>query len=366
MKSIAQRRSPRIAAHTGLACVIAGTVVVLARAETPADPKNVADAAATTQAEMEPYTETIANTVVTFKMVPIPGGKFMMGSPAGEPGRSEDEGPQHEVQIEPFWMEEHEVTWNEYDIWTFNLDIQRRAFNHEPTTDLDRVADAVTRPSSPYTDMSFGMGKDGYPAISMSQLAAKGYCKWLSAKTGRYYRLPTEAEWEYACRAGSTTAYSFGDDPKKLGEYAWSLENSGDAKHENAYHKVATKRPNAWGLYDMHGNAAEWTLDQHVPDFYQQFAGKSVKEPLAVPTKLYPQVARGGSWLDESDRLRSAARCGSHRDWNEQDPSAPKKTWYLTDAQFLGFRVVRPLHEPSAAEKQKLWDAGSNVDRGDG
>ncbi len=214
------RRAASVRLALALVAALVGTRV--SRAVEYLDPKKVADASATTQAEMKPYTDVIANTLVTFKMVPIPGGKFMMGSPASEAGRGEDEGPPHEVVIEPFWMEEHEVTWGEYEIWMFNLDIQRRAVNSEPTTDLDKAADAVTRPTKPYTDMSFGMGKDGFPAISMTQLAAKTYCKWLSAKTGRYYRLPTEAEWEYACRAGSKTAYSFGDDPMKLDEYAWS------------------------------------------------------------------------------------------------------------------------------------------------
>src|SRR5262249_40320993 len=156
-----------------------------------------------------------------FDMVPIPGGKFVMGSSAGEAGRKEDEGPQHEVEIDPFWMGRCEVTWNEYEIWMFSLDIQRRELAKIAPNEHEKKADAVTRPTNPYTDMTFGMGKEGFPAICMTQLAAKTYCKWLSAKTGRYYRLPTEAEWEYACRAGSTTAYSFGNDPAKLGEYAW-------------------------------------------------------------------------------------------------------------------------------------------------
>jgi formylglycine-generating enzyme required for sulfatase activity len=322
-RALQRRRYRKIAARVGLAFACAGAVVIAARAETPDDPKKVADASATTKAEMKPYTETIANTAVRFKMVPIPGGTFMMGSPVGEAGRSDDEGPQHEVQIEPFWMEEHEVTWNEYENWSLKLDIELRKSNRERVSELDRLADGVTRPTLPYTDMSYGMGKDGYPAISMTQVAAKTYCEWLSHKTGRYYRLPTEAEWEYACRAGSKTAYSFGDDPRKLGEYAWSLENSRNGKPDNGYQKVALKKPNAWGLCDMHGNVAEWTLDQYIPDFYRQFAGKTAAGPLAVPTKLYPRAVRGGSFLDEADRLRSAARRGSNRDWKEQDPEIP-------------------------------------------
>jgi formylglycine-generating enzyme required for sulfatase activity len=288
-------------------------------------------------------------------MVPIPGGKFVMGSPDGEASRKEDEGPQHEVEIEPFWMGKCEVTWDEYEVWMFNLDIQRRELNKVEATDREKQADAVTRPTKPYTDMTFGMGKEGYPAICMTQLAAKTYCKWLSAKTGRYYRLPTEAEWEYACRADTKTAYSFGDESDKLAEYAWNFDNS-----EEKYHKVGGKKPNLWGLHDMHGNVAEWTLDQYIPDYYQQFAGKIVKEPLAIPTRLYPQAVRGGSWDDDPEALRSAARRGSHKDWKQQDPQLPQSIWYFTDALFLGFRVVRPLVEPSDAEKAKIWDAGSS------
>ncbi len=320
--------------------------------KTPAEVKN---ATAKTQGEMKPYTEVIANGDVTFEMVPIPGGRFLMGSPDTEADRKEDEGPQHEVEIEPFWMGKCEVTWNEYEIWMFSLDIQRRELNKVAASELEKQADAVTRPTKPYTDMTFGMGKEGFPAICMTQLAAKTYCKWLSAKTGRYYRLPTEAEWEYAARAGSKTAYHFGDDPAQLGEYAWYFDNS-----EDKYHKVGVKKPNPWGLYDMHGNVAEWTLDQYIPDFYKQFAGKSSKNPWAIPTKLYPQATRGGSWDGDPSGLRSSARVGSNRDWKQQDPQLPQSIWYFTDALFLGFRVVRPLHEPSEAEKTKIWNAGAD------
>ncbi len=313
----------------------------------------VAGADAQTPEEMKPYTEVIVNGDVTFDVVPIPGGTFMMGSPDDEEGRNDDEGPQHEVEIKPFWMGKCEVTWNEYELWMFNLDIQRRELNKVEPTEREKLADAYTRPTKPYTDMTFGMGKEGFPAICMTQHAAKNYCRWLSAKTGRYYRLPTEAEWEYACRAGSQSAYSFGDDVDELDEYAWYFDNS-----EDKYHKVGLKKPNAWGLHDMHGNVAEWTLDQYVPNFYEQFAGKVTLNPWIVPTKLWPMSVRGGSWDDDPEALRSAARRGSTKDWKQQDPQLPQSIWYLTDALFLGFRVVRPLEEPSTEEKEKLWDAG--------
>lgn len=329
--------------------------MVAGAADAPKSPADVKNAVAKTQTEMKPYTEVIANGDITFEMVPIPGGKFMKGSPANETGRKEDEGPQHEVEIEPFWMGKCEVTWDEYEIWMFSLDIQRRELNKVAATEREKLADAVTRPTKPYTDMTFGMGKEGFPAICMTQLAAKTYCKWLSVKTGRYYRLPTESEWEYACRAGTKTAYSFGDDPAGLEDYAWHYDNS-----EDAYHKVGVKKPNPWGLHDMHGNVAEWTLDQYIPDYYGPLAGKVTKNPWAVPTRLYPQAVRGGSWDDDPAALRSATRRGSDKDWKQQDPQLPQSIWYFTDALFLGFRVVRPLIEPSDAEKTRIWDAGAN------
>jgi formylglycine-generating enzyme required for sulfatase activity len=322
-------------------------------ADLPKDPRKVEHAEAKTAADMKAYTDVVANTEVTFGMVPIPGGKFVMGSPNGEPSHKADEAPQHEVEISPFWMGKCEVTWDEYDVWTFTLDVQRRQLFRAETTELEKKADAVTRPTKPYVDMSFGMGKNGFPAISMTQLAAKTYCQWLSQKTGRYYRLPTEAEWEYACRAGTTTAYSFGDDPAKLGEYAWYVDNSDDH-----YQKVGKKKPNPWGLYDMHGNVCEWTLDAYVASGYQEFAGKLSVNPLVISKTEYPKAVRGGAWTDDADRLRCAARLGSHKDWKQQDPQLPQSVWYFTDAQFLGFRLVRPLVEPTDEEKATIWDAG--------
>ena len=310
-----------------------------------------ADAASAT--EMRPYTEHIPGTDVSFEMVPIPGGTFLMGSPETEANRSEDEGPQHRVKIDPFWMGKFEVTWDEYEIWNFSLDVQRRQLRGIEPTERDKLADAVTRPTKPYTDMTFGMGKEGYPAICMTQLAAKKYCEWLSAKTGRFYRLPTEAEWEYACRAGTTTAYSFGDDPGRLDEFAWYYDNS-----DGQYQKVGQKKPNPWGLHDMHGNVAEWCLDQYDPAFYAKCAEQPLTDnPLRRPSRLYPRVVRGGSWDDDPELLRSAARRGSTPDWKMQDPQIPQSIWYHTDAIFVGFRVVRPLVEPPAEVKQQLYGA---------
>ncbi len=306
----------------------------------------VKDASAKTEAEMKPYTELISGTDASFRMLPIRGGKFMMGSPSSEPSRNPDEGPQHEVLVEPFWMAATEVTWDEYEIFSFEMDINRRKVSGEKPTALDEIADAVTRPTPPYTDMTFGMGKEGYPAICMTQLAAKKYCEWLSAKTGRFYRLPTEAEWEYACRAGTTTAYSFGDDPADINDYAWSAKNS-----RGQYQKVATKKPNPWGLYDMHGNVAEWTLDGYYDDAYTQIAGKMTKNPLLLPKSLYPRSTRGGGWNAPVEELRSSSRLASHPDWKIQDPQIPQSRWYHTDATFVGFRVIRPLRAPTAAEK---------------
>jgi formylglycine-generating enzyme required for sulfatase activity len=310
-------------------------------------PVPLPESEAAAEEEMKPYTEEIPGTGVKFEMVPIKGGTFKMGSPADEPGRRDCEGPQVEVTIAPFWMGKFEVTWQEYELWGLRLDKQRRQLSGQEPTDRDEIADAITMPTPPYSDMTFGMGKEGYPAICMTQFSAKVYCKWLSAKTGRYYRLPTEAEWEYAARAGTTTAYSFGDDAN-LDDYAWHFDNADDK-----YHRVGQKKPNAWGLHDMHGNVAEWVLDLYDPEGYKRYEGKPVANPFVPATTLLPRVVRGGGWVHDPEDLRSAARLGSHKDWKMQDPQIPQSVWYLTDADFVGFRVVRPLRVPTAEEARK-------------
>jgi formylglycine-generating enzyme required for sulfatase activity len=303
-----------------------------------------------TAAEMKPYKEIILDSDAEFEMLPIPGGKFLMGSPDSEEKRGDDEGPQHEVELSPFWMGKHEVTWDEYEVFMFQLDVARRKIDNREPTAADKAADASSKPTKPYTDMTFGMGKEKFPVICMTQYSAMKYCEWLSKKTGRYYRLPTEAEWEYACRAGTKTAYSFGDDASKLDDYAWHYENS-----DGKYHEVGTKKPNPWGLFDMHGNVGEWTFDQYDEGFY---AKSPSKNPLNPPKIVEPCVVRGGSWDDDPELLRSAARVASTVDWKQQDPQIPQSIWYYTDALFVGFRVVRPLEEPSAEEKEKTWKHG--------
>ena len=307
-------------------------------------------AEAKTAGEMKKYTEKLVGTEVEFDMVPIPGGEFVMGSPDNEAGRNDDEGPQHKMKIAPFWMGKCEVTWDEYEIFNFSLDVKIRNAKKLPYSDREKIADAVTKPTKPYTDMTFGKGKEGNPAICMTGLAAKTYCEWLSAKTGRFYRLPTEAEWEYACRAGTKTAYSWGDDPGQIGEHAWYIENS-DEKPQ----KVGKKKPNPWGLYDMHGNVCEWCIDQYFADAYK----KHGENPFFVVTKEYPQVVRGGSWESDAVACRSAVREKSNPEWKVQDPQLPKSRWYHTDALFVGFRVVRPL----AGEDIKLPPTEPNKDR---
>ncbi|GAB4021003.1 formylglycine-generating enzyme family protein [Spirosoma koreense] len=303
---------------------------------------------AQTTTDFKSYTQVVPGSDQTYAMVAIPGGKFLMGSPATEKGHKADEGPQHSVTIEPFYMGTYEVTWDLYDLFAFtNMEKEMAAKYTQSDANLSKT-DATTRPSPPYVDMSFGMGRAGYPAINMTQYAAIKFCAWLYAKTGVFYRLPTEAEWEYACRGNdknATLAYSFGSDVKKLGEYAVFKGNS-----DGGYKKVGTKKPNSFGLYDMHGNVMEWTQDQYIDDYYKQVASGKVKEPYPPTKTLYPNTARGGSWDDDPDVLRSAARTPSAPAWKVLDPQSPKSDWWLTSASFVGFRIVRPAKTPSADE----------------
>ena len=311
------------------------------------------------EAKMKPFTDKVPNSLVSFEMVPIRGGAFLMGSPAGEKGRKENEGPQRRVKVSPFWMGKHEVTWDEY----------AKFMDHEIDIKLAKGSagyfrDAVAKPTRPYVNMDFGMGTGRHPAVCMSQHGANKYCEWLSAKTGHFYRLPTEAEWEYAARAGTTTAYSWGDknDRTTLSKYTWHQDNVLDPiTFDTGYRKVGLKKPNPWGLHDIHGNVFEWVLDGGAP--YQPAKGVIV-DPWVRGTKPYPHVARGGSFHPNhpTSTLRSAARIFSNPSWKQQDPQLPKSIWYLTDATFLGMRLVRPLKIPSREEMKACWNNGVEYD----
>ena len=268
------------------------------------------------QDKPENYTEKIPGTEVTFDLVRIAGGEFEMGSPDAEAGREADEGPVRKVTVEPFWIGKAEVTWDEFELWYLGK---------EEASD----ADAVSRPTPSYGSHDRGWGRGKRPAMSFSWLAAKTYCEWFSKKTGREYRLPTEAEWEFACRGGAKTKYFFGDDAEPLGEYAWYRDNADDLTQE-----TAKKKPNPFGLYDMLGNVAEYCLNPYTETY-------DVKDPPPIgPGKSKP-VVRGGSWNDPAPKLRCANRQIYLDKWNERDPQRPRSKWWLVDGTHVGFRVAR-------------------------
>lgn len=306
----------------------------------------VYSAAGQTQKEIQKeFTEILPGTEVSFQMTFIPSGAFLMGSPEDEDGRQPDEGPRHTVSIDSLWVGTVEVTW---DLFDFFLTENKPVFAGLPD-EKRKAVDAVSRPTPAFEDPSMGMGRKGFPVVNVSPYAALTFCKWLSLVTGRFYRLPTEAEWEYICRAGSNTAYSFGDDPKQLGDYAVYFDNS-----SGQYAEGASKKPNAWGVYDMHGNVAEWTLDEYAADYYAKIQ-EPVHNPWNKPTSLYSRVYRGGSWDDEASDLRSAARKKSGLFLQKGDPQIPKSFWWYTNASFIGFRLVSPAKTPTDQEIKKFW-----------
>lgn len=294
------------------------------------------------------YTQEIAGSDLGIDMIAIPKGTFIMGSSKNEKHHYKDEAPSHKVSIDAFYMSKYEITWDLYNLFV-NRAIDQIPMPHKGSDVMIEV-DAVSGATIPYVDMSLGMGSgDDLPVSNVTHHAASKFCEWLSAKTGHFYRLPTEAEWEYAARAGTTTAYHFGDDEKLLDDYAWFYDNS-----ENTYHKVGQKKPNPWGLYDMYGNVAEWTLDQYHPDAYSTRAA-IIENPVHFPVKEYPHSVRGGSYDDDAEYLRSAARLGSNENWKMRDPQFPKSKWWHTDAPFVGFRIVRVPNPPKGTDYNNYW-----------
>ncbi len=308
---------------------------------------------------LKPYTQTIPGTSISFEMVPIPGGRFRMGSPEGEVGRNVDEGPQVEVEIEPFWMARCEVTWAQYRQYMAGFMTGELLWPDNKKNQYEKhLVDAVTHPTPVYHSID-ELGDDpNHPAVMMTQFAARQFTKWLSRLTGHTYRLPTEAEWEYACRAGTRTAYYFGDDPARLGEYEWYLDNASDT-----YHKVGLKKPNPWGLHDMLGNVSEWTLDGYESSGYYRLIGRTVPWRQAViwPSKEHDRVIRGGHFFSEASGCRVALKLPSEpsRRWSRGDENRPSSPHWHTEpeTQAISFRIVRQIRPPTAEEQVKFWEA---------
>jgi len=288
------------------------------------------------------FTETVttkAGEKISFDMVMIPAGNFRMGSPANEAGRKDDEEPRHEVRVDNFYLCTTETTIELFMAYYQETVSAKRDFistqeSQKLTEKADSEVDAITGPTPVYGDMTMGY-ENQHPAMGMTWHNAVTFCRWLSKNTGKTYRLPTEAEWEYACRAGTTNAFGAGSDPEKLKEYAW-FEKTADSETS----AVGKKKPNAWGLYDMLGNVREWVCDFYSPDAYKQAAAKTPAINPKGPETGEIHVARGGDYSCPAAELRCAARAFEEKWWRSGDPQIPKSKWWLPEMDIIGFRVA--------------------------
>ena len=269
-------------------------------------------------------------------MVLIPAGNFRMGSPANEAGRKDDEGPQHDVRVDNFYLCTTEATIEIFMAYYQETVSAKKDFmtTSEPQKKTGSEVDAITGPTPVYGDMTMGY-ENQHPAMGMTWHNAVTFCRWLSMNTGKKYRLPTEAEWEYACRAGTTNAFGVESDPEKLKELAW-YEKTADSETS----AVGKKKPNAWGLYDMLGNVREWVCDFYSPDAYKQAAAKTPAINPKGPETGEIHVARGGDYSCPAEELRCAARAFEEKWWRSGDPQIPKSKWWLPEMDIIGFRVA--------------------------
>lgn len=317
---------------------------------------------------MVTYSQRIPGTDIEFEMLPVPGGSFLFGASDGDAGKKEDEQPAVKIEVSPMWVAKTETRWAEYKEYMklYSIFKEFEAAGKRLVTS-DNLSDAITAPTELYdSSFTYEYGEEpNQPAITMTQYAAQQYTKWLSLLTDQQYRLPTEAEWEYACRAGSSSAFHWGDAADTAEEYAWFLDNTDDRLP-----LVGTKKPNAFGLHDMHGSVAEWTVNQYTEDGYNIFAkllaekgSLNATDAVVWPTDSSPCVVRGGSWEMEASDLRSAARLGSDDDsWKEEDPNFPRSPWWFTSdpARGVGFRLFRSYRELDKPTIRKFWEASAS------
>ena len=305
----------------------------------------------------ENFIETIPGTAASISMIAVPGGEFTMGSPSDEPFRKENEGPQRKVKVSPFFMGEVEVTWDQF--WAFYSETMSEGrtppaviYANNSRDDID----AVSGPTPPFGLPDQGWGMGSRPAITMTHYSAQTFCQWLSLKTGRKYRLPTEAEWEYAARGGTATPYFFEGNPKKLSNegflkgifkpdttgiysHAVYVNNSGNRTQE-----PSEARPNPFGLKNMLGNVMEYCADWYAEDAYKSVSDGEL-DPKG-PSEGTEHVVRGGHYNSDAAELRSAARSHTeHDDWLRTDPQNPKSIWWYSDVKGIGFRVVCEVPE---------------------
>ena len=314
--------------------------------------------------EFKSYKEYIPKSAVTFNMVAVPGGKFNMGSPLSEPFRKEDEGPVREVELKPFFMAEIEVSWEEYLAFYVQTAAEGRSTDSEGIRSKKGLeTDAISGATPPYgqPDQGWGLGKR--PAISFSFHAAETYCKWLSKVTCKNYRLPTEAEWEYACRGGSSGPYFFPGNPKKfertgilakLSKNDTAVINRYVIYQDNSPSKTQLPdrvKPNPFGLKNMSGNVAEFCSDWYQPDAYSRYPAGILRDPEG-PREGTEHVIRGGSFKSTAGFVRSASRDYTRTDaWLKTDPQMPKSIWWYSDCFNVGFRVVCEFDEKTGNEE---------------
>ncbi len=285
--------------------------------------------------------KTVNDAEISFRMVPIPGGTFSMGSPDSEPNHKADEGPQHQVRLDPFYMCWTEMTLDLFLAYYQETVSAKKDFmeTQEAKKDAEKAGgvDAISGPTPVYGDLSMGYAPRN-PAIGMTWHNANNFCLWLSKKTGKKYRLPTEAEWEYACRAGTTNIFGTTNDPEKMKDYAW-YEVTADSETS----EVGKKKRNAFGLYDMSGNVREWVSDFYSPTAYAEAAKKTPAVNPKGPKTGKLHVARGGDYRSSVDELRCTSRHLEQKWWRMGDPQIPKSIWWLPEMDIIGFRVARSI-----------------------